>query len=820
MRVIMVGMLAVVLAGVAWATSAQGAVDYVQFDAQQLVSSPQSAWARPILFTDELDTPVGSPDRKLDRKKYAELRLKTVGSVWVPEADLESFAGLEVGKTYSFGGTVDQFRGKYYVIVDTSFPIQTKEALEEQWSGRIEGGTAEADDPVVQNLLVEAQNRLIQMAQEQGVTVEQLIEAQTDGGQRIAETIVAESLQSQLRESNQTAEQVMIDAVVALLQKEATLKGSVQEDESLPAEDVLDELESEGELLVDVPDEDVPADGNWWAGLEESIAELPDTAPAPAPDVPVLPDVDLPEDGAADVDVADADVSDEPGMDVVAMDGDVGDGEVLEGDLADSGLSEPDLLPAGDTEGQGDAYADIPDEPLADGDVVAMSGDKMGMEDTTLVAMPIPGLVQPMDGSAKLTPMVSANPTAAELEESARLQRQLAAEQEAEAKRLEKEAREEAKRQEKARKEAEAEARRLEKEARRAEEEAREREEEARIAAEKEAERKLKQAKREAEEQAKALKAALEAQQEAAVEAARQGDRLAAAKEQLERQRQENEEAMKALEERRKAAEAAKAAAENAKSTVQADVEKVLEEQLAVLQADWSAEETELNEQLRQALEITQEEQARQAQASADVEAEKSAVAEAKARLEEERQATAAALREAEQAEKEAQRAEEDALRAAQDAQEELERARKDAERAKAQAEKKVAKARAEAESARAKAEEEAEALRAKAEADAEKAKAKADALREAAKADAAAARAKAEAEKEALKAEAEAAAEKARREAAAKKAAEEKKAAEAKKAADEKKAADAKKAADEKKAADAKKSSGGSSDLYAPVMW
>lgn len=315
MRATVLGWLAAVFAGVAWPMSVQGAVDYVQIDALQLVRSPQAAWARPILFTDELVAPLGAPDKKLDRKLYAELRLKTVGSVWVPEAAINSFAGLEVGKTYSFGGSVDSFRGKYYVIVDTSFPIQTKEALEEQWSGMMDGGTAGADDPVMQNLLVSAQNRLIRLAQEQGVTVEQLVESQTDGGQRIAETIVAESLQSQLRASNQTAEQVMIDAVVALLQKEAALKRGIPADEKQPEADVPDGNESDEEQLAVFHGHDEGSD---------ATVHMLASAPEPVPDEPVVPDVDIPTDdgGVAKVVAADVDASNVEHGDVGKQHGD------------------------------------------------------------------------------------------------------------------------------------------------------------------------------------------------------------------------------------------------------------------------------------------------------------------------------------------------------------------------------------------------------------------------------------------------------------------------------------------------------------------
>ena len=77
---------------------------------------------------------------------------------------------------------------------------------------------ARMSETAMQALLLNAQNRLIQLAQESNVTVAQLIEAQTDGGQRIAEEIVASALQGELKAQNKTAEELRIGSVLALLQ--------------------------------------------------------------------------------------------------------------------------------------------------------------------------------------------------------------------------------------------------------------------------------------------------------------------------------------------------------------------------------------------------------------------------------------------------------------------------------------------------------------------------------------------------------------------------------------------------------------------------
>ncbi len=289
-------------AGVAWG---RGRVDYSEVTAESLVTSPQASWARAILFTDEVVAPPSSNWKRLDRKNYAGMQLRTVGTVWIPEGKVSAFEGVQPGRLYSFGGTVDQFSRRYYVILDAVFELQTEDDLSAHWTGMMDGDAGE-DDPALQGVLLQVQNRLIQMAKEQGVTVAQLVEAQTDGGQRLAQVVAAEAMQSEFRAKNTTAEEVLIDSVLALLQKQAVLGGGevavAGEDaaESDAAMDGWDEeaeeeeyREEEEENVWDEEEEAVDRaeaeEDEWgeaavveeeWSWLEEEEAEAAERAAA------------------------------------------------------------------------------------------------------------------------------------------------------------------------------------------------------------------------------------------------------------------------------------------------------------------------------------------------------------------------------------------------------------------------------------------------------------------------------------------------------------------------------------------------------------
>lgn len=262
---------------VVWAACAawgRPTVDYNEVTAESLVTSPQASWARAILFTDEVVAPPAGNWKRLDRKNYAEMRLQTVGAVWIPEGKLAAFEGLQPGRLYSFGGTVDQFSRRYYVIVDAVFELQTGDDLSAHWTGMLDGGTGE-DDPALQGVLLQVQNRLIQMAKEQGVTVAQLVEAQTDGGQRLAQVVAAEAMQNEFKAKNTTAEEVLIDSVLALLQKQVVMEGEGAGAEALPdmaPEDApaagLSMEEWDGEVqAADVPEAVVPVDVAETSGM-------------------------------------------------------------------------------------------------------------------------------------------------------------------------------------------------------------------------------------------------------------------------------------------------------------------------------------------------------------------------------------------------------------------------------------------------------------------------------------------------------------------------------------------------------------------------
>ena len=66
-----------VMAGaLAWAAATSVSPDsYTKIEAASLVSSPQNAWARAIVFTDILDVLPTGRIQRLDRKNYLPMRL-------------------------------------------------------------------------------------------------------------------------------------------------------------------------------------------------------------------------------------------------------------------------------------------------------------------------------------------------------------------------------------------------------------------------------------------------------------------------------------------------------------------------------------------------------------------------------------------------------------------------------------------------------------------------------------------------------------------------------------------------------------------------
>ena len=774
--------LAAVAAGVATAWGAASRTDYAEIDAATLAVRPQEAWARAVLFTDEVVAPLSGKAKRLSKKDYYELRLASAGTVWVPENARREFEGLSSGQLLSFGGTVDQISRRYYVIADRVFPLQTQEAMQEHWSGLAAEGEASAGDPAMQGLLVQAQNRLIKMAEEQGVTVAQLVNGQADGGHRIAETIVAEALQTQMREKNQTAEEVMIGSVMALLERNAMLVDPLEEQAAGQGE------REESELFIEPPEvaggagvasvdnaegggEEVAGgaddEASWWDGVEQDVAAITEGENNPEiPEVPENPEeagegMDMagegkvepteievaegPEEGewaGEDVDLAAAldvpelpvelDMPEEPDVGDVAEALDVPEypGEAGEDELAAAlveGEEGGELMPEWDDEvAETPASQEIPALPVATEVAAADAGGEAYAPTLMVSAMSDGGLV----------PRVNLGPTQAELEEAARQARAEAKRQEEEARRLEKEMAAESKRLEKERKAAEKEAQRLEKEAARAERERAEAEEEARIQAEKDLAKAAKLAAKEEARAREAREAALAEQREAAVEAAKQADRIRALEARRKAEREEQKKILDELAARKAAAEATLANQEAAKQAALDEIAKravEAEERLAAERAAAHADEdARLERELAEAKEIAEGERSALRDAESRVGKLDSKIAAGRERIEAQEREVRELEAAAKKAAKERKKAEEEARKASgKDAQRlaaarEAE-AKRAAERERAEAKRREAEAAAKAkEQAKREAEAKAKAEREKKEAEEKAAKAKA----------------------------------------------------------------------------------------------
>jgi hypothetical protein len=257
--------------------------------AESLVKSPMNAWARAILFSDTVAELPGSRSQKLDRKYYFPMELETAGTVWIPESCADDFRRLTPGGTYSFAGTVDQISRRYYIIIDGCYRLQTADDMQEQWIDMLQTPEelakiqADAAQNAMQDLLLAVQQSLVKIAGEQGLTVPQLLAAQTDGGQRVAEQIAADALRDGLRQQNKTSDEVMIGAILSLLKQEAARPSPVVPEEAAPILAVTPGTEivpTEEPEYEDAP-EAVPlgdSDGET-ADAEETPADEPEEEP-------------------------------------------------------------------------------------------------------------------------------------------------------------------------------------------------------------------------------------------------------------------------------------------------------------------------------------------------------------------------------------------------------------------------------------------------------------------------------------------------------------------------------------------------------------
>ena len=261
-----------------WTLPAGAADAHVKVEAASLFVNPQSAWARDIEFSDVLESPPTGRPRRLDHRNYIPMRLKEAGTVWVSQDRVRRLPDLVQGDTYLFQGTVDQFDHNYYVVVSDCVSESVPEpepVAEPAASPETEEASAEEkaaiSETLLQVLLLDAQSSLDQLAQANHITVPELIAAQTDGGQSIAENIVADSMKGKDVGDNKTAQELMISAVLSLLQMQSTLKTAPQNADEIvdPPLEVATNATEETEETVSV-------------AVEESLPPVEDEAVADA----------------------------------------------------------------------------------------------------------------------------------------------------------------------------------------------------------------------------------------------------------------------------------------------------------------------------------------------------------------------------------------------------------------------------------------------------------------------------------------------------------------------------------------------------------
>ncbi|NLG34983.1 MAG: hypothetical protein GX548_06490, partial [Lentisphaerae bacterium] len=272
---------------------------HLEVEPTALLVNPQMAWNRAVVFSDELASLPGErrPVR-IQREPYQSLQLKNTGEVWVHQDLVSAFQNLAVGHSYVFTGRSEKIGRKYVIILDGGFTVREREGEAPLWTDMLaplpEGEWDGLTETLLDVLLIDAQNSLDQLAQASGMSVAELIHSQPDGGQQIAKNIVADTLKDERPDRDKTAEELMLNAVLALLSRQAEMR-----------ETTVPELE-EPPLLPPVPHAPPPQEQmeDMAAVIEEETAEVP----VPDEEGGDLSDGELPEDDAEEIEIAVAEV--------------------------------------------------------------------------------------------------------------------------------------------------------------------------------------------------------------------------------------------------------------------------------------------------------------------------------------------------------------------------------------------------------------------------------------------------------------------------------------------------------------------------------
>ena len=306
------GLLALILAPLALA---QAPDTFMRVEASALMLTPQIAMDRAVLFSDVLESPPDGTPRRFDGVSYLPMRLKEAGTVWVPEDRAGEFKTLVVGDVHLFEGTVDQFSRRFHVLVHG---CRAGLATEEAPASSLDSAPAEDDSGsgveedrnlLLEVLLEDARKSLEELARVNNVTVAQLIESQPDGGQRIVENIVADSMQAQSPGANRTAQELMVGAVLTLLRSQSSMMGD------MAADGGMDDTSGEPVLVAAPGGEEVESEADSPAG-DIPIADVGEKGPDALQDMALAPPDALPEASNAEAPpaVVEADVEEQAAL--------------------------------------------------------------------------------------------------------------------------------------------------------------------------------------------------------------------------------------------------------------------------------------------------------------------------------------------------------------------------------------------------------------------------------------------------------------------------------------------------------------------------
>ena len=116
-----------------WAASPPEMDAYVKVETDSLAGKPGDFWARAVLFSDTFAGPPSGFAKRLGDAKCRPMKLKTLGTAWVPNELNREFQQLKVGETYHFAGTVNHTSHRFFVIVNACYALQTSPDGGELW---------------------------------------------------------------------------------------------------------------------------------------------------------------------------------------------------------------------------------------------------------------------------------------------------------------------------------------------------------------------------------------------------------------------------------------------------------------------------------------------------------------------------------------------------------------------------------------------------------------------------------------------------------------------------------------------------------------